>query len=322
LIDQLLNDPDPIIRYKTRLLVLGQNPNAPELQQLQEEIRTCERVQKMLSDRIEGGVIPFHPYTKWQGAHWVLTVLADSGYPSGDPALLPLRDQVYDWLFSEDHIQSIRTRSKNHREVRMHASMEANALFSSLALGLSDARTPELVERLLWAQWEDGGWNCDQHKHADTSSFFESITPLRALSRYARETGDARAQSAAERCAEVFLTRRMFRRVRDGEVMRADFLKPRTPTFWYYDILFGLKVMAEAGIIHDPRCQEALDVLESKRLPGGWFAAEGKHYKVYGVPGQEMHTGIRAAWGPSGSTQPNPFITVDALYVLGIAGRG
>jgi hypothetical protein len=276
----------------------------------------------MLADRDERGEIPFHPYAKWQGAHWVLTVLADSGYPPGDPALLPLRDQVYAWLFSDEHKESIHKRSKNHRQVRLHASMETNAPIGSLSLGQTDARTPGLVERLLWAQWEDGGWNCDQHKHAHNSSFFESITPLRALARYARETGDTQARAAAERCAEVFLKRRLFRRASDGEVMRGDFLKLRTPTFWFYDILFGLKVMAEAGFIHDPRCQEALDMLESKRLPDGWFAAEGKHYVVYGVPGKAERGGIRAGWGPAGRTQPNPFITADALYVLRAAGRG
>ena len=71
--------------------------------------------------------------------------------------------------------------------------MEGNALLSSLALGLAESRTERLVERLLWAQWDDGGWNCDRHARADTSSFYESITPLRALARWVRESGDQKA---------------------------------------------------------------------------------------------------------------------------------
>ena len=49
------------------------------------------------------------------------------------------------------------------------------------------------------------------------------------------------------------------------------------PCYWHYDLLAGLKVMAEAGFIGDPRCREALDLLESKRLPGGGFPAEARY---------------------------------------------
>lgn len=326
MLETLLSHPDPIIRYQSRVLLLEQDPQSPEPRQIQEEIRTSERVQRLLSDRDARGEIPFHPYTKWQGAHWVLTALADTGYPPGDPGLVPLRDQVYAWLFSEEHLELVDRMRFTHSHVlhtqpRLHASMEANAVFASLALGIPCPRTADLVERLLEKQWRDGGWNCDRHSKADTSSFYESITPLRALARYARETGDARARAAAERCAEVFLSRRLYRRLSDGEIMRADFLKPRYPRYWFYDILFALKVLAEAGLVSDPRCRDALDVLEAKRLPGGGFAAEGKHYSVYGVPGKFQHRGTRADWGPSSPSQPNPFITIDALYVLKMAGR-
>ena len=102
--------------------------------------------------------------------------------------------------------------------------------------------------------------------------------------------------------------------------MRQTFLQPRTPCFWHYDILFGLKVMAEAGFIQDPRCQEALDVLEAMRLPDGGFPAEGKYYSLVKEPGQ-VANGLRADFGPTGRTQANPFITIDALFVLKAAGR-
>ena len=83
--------------------------------------------------------------------------------------------------------------------------MEGNALFSSLALGLADERTSQLVDRLLWAQWDDGGWNCDRHSQADTSSFYETLTPMRALGLSARLTGDPKVFSAVQRASEVFL---------------------------------------------------------------------------------------------------------------------
>ncbi len=321
MIESLLNSPEAIIRYKTRVAVLGADPQSPEIKSIQQEIKSSRRVQDLLSDRNEQGEIPFHPYAKWQGAHWVLTCLADLGYPPGDEALLPLHDQVYAWLFSQEHLQEIARRTGKNRQIRLHASMEANALFSSLMLGTGDERTQQLTDRLLGSQWEDGGWNCDQHPQADSSSFFETITPLRALALWARLSGDPKALLATERASEVFLKRRLFRRLSDGSVMRDSFLSFCYPAYWHYDILFGLKVIAEAGFITDPRCKEALDLVEAQRLADGGFPAGAKHYTLFRKAGQSLPRGSRVDWGPVSRKKANEFITVDAYSVLKAAGR-
>lgn len=327
LIDSLLASNEPVIRYKTQVLVLGYDPESPKVRVLQEEIPGSERVKGLLADRDDRGMIPFHPYTKWQGAHWVLTCLADCGYPPGDESLLPLRNQVYEWLFSEQHILDFHKRTGRERQVRLHASMEANALFASLALGLADARTEGLVERLLWAQWDDGGWNCDRRKQADSSSFYESITPLRALAWYYRASGDPKARVAVERATDVFLKRQLFRRASDSTIIRDEFLKLRYPAYHYYNILWAMRILVEAGaclgegFIHDPRCQETLDILEAKQLPGGGFQSEGKYYYAANKPGEITWHGSRVDWGVNARNKPNEFITVDALSVLVAAGR-
>ena len=70
--------------------------------------------------------------------------------------------------------------------VRRCASQEGNCIFYSLALGLADERTEELVARLIKWQWEDGGWNCDKRPEAAISSFNETLIPLRGLAWYAK----------------------------------------------------------------------------------------------------------------------------------------
>src|SRR5512143_3039611 len=106
-VEQLLKSNEPSIRYKTWVSVLGQDQEAPEGKAAREEIRTSPRVQALLAGRVNGE-IPFHPYKKWVGAHWVLATLADLGYPPRDESLQPLLDQVYGWLFSKHHERSIR----------------------------------------------------------------------------------------------------------------------------------------------------------------------------------------------------------------------
>lgn len=84
-------------------------------------------------------------------------------------------------------------------------------------------------------------------------------------------------------------------------------------------MLIALKVLAECGYIDDPRCADALDILEEKQLPDGGWRAEGKHYRVVD---ESANGGSFVDWGPvSRGKVMNPWITLDALYVLRSAGR-
>jgi hypothetical protein len=175
-----------------------------------------------------------------------------------------------------------------------------------------------MANRLCDWQWPDGGWNCDKNRAARHSSFMESLIPLRGLALHAQLTGDHRSQLAAERAADIFLKRRLFRRQADGGVIRDEFLFLHYPCYWHYDIQFGLKVMAEAGFIGDERCREALDRLEEKRLPDGGFPAEKAYYRVTDqmVSGRSL-----VSWGGLSKRKMNEFVTADALFVLKAAGR-
>jgi len=310
IIETLLKSDEPAVRFNLLACVLGKTQDLGEVKQAREEVRESPRVQRLLSERSEDGSIPHHPYAKWLGAHWVLALLADLGYPPGDESLIPLREQVYGWLFGQKHESSIRA---IRGRVRRCASQEGNALYALLTLGLADERCDELARRLVRWQWPDGGWNCDKKPAAVNSSFMESLIPLRALALYAKCTGDEASRRVTEEAAEIFLKRALFKRQRDGGTIYEDFLKLHYPCFWHYDILFGLKVMAEAGFIGNERCQEALDVLEAKRLPDGGFPAEGKYYQV----SEKAKTGRSLVnWGGVSSRRMNEFVTADALVVL------
>ncbi|MFX0170733.1 MAG: hypothetical protein ACFE9L_02315 [Candidatus Hodarchaeota archaeon] len=314
-ISRLLKSDEPSIRFKALVNLLGKDPTSKECERAREEVRSSSRVKKLLSERDHDGRIPYHPYQKWSGAHWVLVSLADLGYPSGDVDLIHLREQVYEWLFSKKHENSIKT---INGRVRRCASQEGNALYSLLTLGLADDKTEELAERLKAWHWPDGGWNCDKNPHAIHSSFMESLIPLRALALHAREEQKKESDNASKVAAEIFLKRHLYKRQKDGGVMKDDFLKLHFPCYWHYDILFGLKVMIEIGYINDARCQDALDLLESKKLLDGGFPAEKKYYQVT----EKMKSGRSLVdWGGTSKRKMNEFVTVDALWVLKEASR-
>jgi hypothetical protein len=331
IIHRLLDSDEPSIRWKIRVNVLGEDPQSKPLRKLQSDIRASPRVRKLLAGRDASGRLPGErsPYDKWQGGHWVLAALADLGYPPGDAALNPLRDRVLEQWLGDEFFQEFKVRTKTdvyknggvpvidgrHRRC---GSQQGNALLAITKLGLDDGRAAQLVERLLHWQWPDGGWNCDKNPAADTSSFMETLLPMCGLAEYARATGDKKALAAARRAAEVFLSRKLYRRRSDNAVIRAEFAKLHYPLYWHYDILGGLKCMLAVGMIHDPRCTDALDLLEKKQLPTGGWPAEARYYKT---SSRLQHNADFVDWRSPTGGRMNPWVTADALTVLRAADR-
>ena len=321
-IETLLSSDEPSVVLRVRRDVLGEPDSV--LGDLREEVRNSSRARTLIA-----GVPPGNVYDKWHGAHWVLADLADLGYPPAASELEALRDRVADhWLgngFYTDYEAKTKASAYGREGVpimegrhRRCASQQGNTLRSVVQLGLANERADRLVERLLHWQWPDGGWNCDRNPSADTSSFMETLTPMRGLAAYARTRNDKVAEAAARKAAEVFLSRGLFRRRSDGNPIEPSFLKLHFPLYWHYDMLGGLLAMAEMELLGDERCEAALAVLESKRLADCGWAAEAKFYSK----AEEPRSGTAAVdWGGTSNKRMNPWVTAQAVTVLVKAGR-
>jgi hypothetical protein len=315
IISELFAHPEPSVRYRIAVGVKGFTELSREVLQLRLAVKDSSRVAAMLASRDSAGRFPWHPYQKWNGAFWTLLVLADMGYPAGDESLLPLKEQVFEWILSPKHIKSIPLIDGRWRRC---TCQEGGVVFAMLKLGLVDSRVEQLAGSLLKWQWPDGGWNCDKHPEASHSSFHESFIPLRALNAFWLASGDAQVKAARDRAAERFLSRSLYINPDTGNAILPVFTKPAYPSYWHYDFLYGLRTMQECSLLHDPRCKQALDLLETKRLPDGGFGAETKYYK-YSPVIQTGHSLVD--WGGTGNQHYNPFVTAEASSVLKAAGR-
>jgi hypothetical protein len=317
LIRRLSGSDDPVLAYKAGRLA-GMSLESPEARALQARIPGSPVACALLRVFEQDEKTLHHVYRKWQGPHWTLTCLALIDYPPGDETLRPMAHRVYDWLFSRHFLEPPLTAIYPGQEdrVRHCASMDGNAIWYSVRLGLEDERTRCLVDRLIDWQWPDGGWNCDKRPQAATSSFQESLIPARGLWAYGHAYGHQPSLDAAQRVADMVLARRLLWRLVDGTLIvpswggRAD--RIHYP-IQFYDVLFALQVMAELGRTGDPRCADALALLESKRLPDGGFPLEEPNAPTADrVASRHSY----AEWGSSGQRQSNPLVSLTALGVL------
>lgn len=172
----------------------------------------------------------------------------------------------------------------------------------------SDA-ADEVAMFLRSEQLDDGGWNCATSRGSTRSSFNTTISAIEGFLEYEQARGSARAATTARRRGEEYLiSRRMFRSLTTGKVIRSSWKQFSFPPRWHYDVLRGLDHLATARARCDDRLDEALDLVESKRRPDGTW------------PVQNHHAGLEHfSMEPTG--KPSRWNTLRALRVLRWAGR-
>lgn len=292
-VDWLLDSDEPAVRFLTRRDLLGESADDDAL-----EIVTGSKVRALLVGQQPAGGFGVDPYRKWTGAHWRLVALAELAVPLTELRVVAAARHVLDWLTHEGPVAAVPLQrswrgspgsTTSDGLPLVHAAVHGNALGACCRLGLGDdPRARALAEALVRWQWPDGGWNCDERASGRRSSFDESLATAWGLWEYARVTGDAAAEHAAARSAELFLEHRLLyslgtgrpsgrrRRPPAGRVINPRWLELRYPSYWHYDMLQVLLVLSRMDKLADPRAGDALDELERRRLPDGRWAADGR----------------------------------------------
>jgi len=267
-IDWLLSSTEPGVRFLTRRDLVGESPSSPAMAALSKRIHRGPKASALLA--FEN--VDF--YTRWRGAHWRLISLVELGLPATNkPAQATCSDVVDIWV---RRLQRFPARVVNGR-VRRHASMEGHALVVASSLGMAkDERVALLAESLLAWQWPDGGWNCDS-KATHRSSFHESLVPTWGLLEYYRQTKEPRCLEAVTRAAELFLEHHLWRTTKTMQPIHRDFGQLHWPAYWRYDFLQAMRVLEPLGVLSDPRCDDAFELLVSKRKADGRWGAD-KHW--------------------------------------------
>lgn len=161
-----------------------------------------------------------------------------------------------------------------------------------------------VVARLLSEQLDDGGWNCEAESGSTRSSFHTTLCVLDGLLEYERSGGTIPVLKSRRRAEEYLVTRQLFRRAGTGKVVDASWLEFSFPPQWHYDVLNGLDYFRYVGGAPDPRLDEAVQLVRSKRQTDGTWLLENTH------PGA-VHFALE-----DGDGRPSRWNTLRALRVL------
>jgi len=184
-----------------------------------------------------------------------------------------------------------------------------NGMFLNYAsfFGVQEQQLKSVVDYLLDNIMPDGGFNCEGRTKGDQhSSMHTTISVLEGMWEYIKAGHLYRVKELdqARTVAEEFLlTHRLFKSDKSGEVIDKRWTMLSFPPRWYYDILRALVYFVDAAKPYDPRMQDAIDVMVSKRRKDGTWPVQAKH------PGL-VHFDME----PTGSA--SRFNTLRALRVL------
>jgi len=126
------------------------------------------------------------------------------------------------------------------------------------------------------------------------------------------------------------LVHRLYKSDRTGKVIDEEWTRLHFPLFYFYDILHGLRVLADLGYGGDERISDPLQLIKQKRLADGTWPLEGSY--INAIRWNYMKDPTTGAWheekrentaeipqiyhqlGRVG--ERNPWITLNVLRIL------
>jgi hypothetical protein len=310
-IDWLLEEDQPAVRYYTLLDLLGRKREDPEVRSAHSKIAHVGWANDQLrkqgaqgfwephGPRNLKGWIDFLYYPKYHSTNWRALVLADFGLDASDPRIKRIADLLFEFKLRL---------SSPFNFYYEEACVAGNTARMLTRFGYADDfRVRKLFDWLLEDQRKDGGWNCS-HGTPGTLDVWE---PLAAFASLPKSKRSPKMEEAISKGAEFYLKRRLFH---EGP-RYAPWLRLHYPNHYYYDILVGLDVITELGFAGDRRLQPALRLLREKRHRDGTWWIDCLHPDVLGPQAAQYRKGVTPLRVEEPG-KPSKWLTMKALRVL------
>ena len=311
-IEWLLEEDQPSVRYHALVGLLERSGDDPEVQDARSQIPQVGWAHDLLATQKPKGYweaheprtvrewVTFLRFPRFGSSIWKGMVLSDLGLTAADPRIRRLAGLIFEY--------------KLHLSSELNYFTEEVCIVGNVARMLTrfgygeDRRVRKLYDWMLEDQREDGGWNCAAGEPG-TLDCWEALAAFEAVPKAKRTAAMERAIS---RGAEFYLERKLFEEGRRC----TPWFRFHYPTHYFYDVLVGLDVLTRLGYAGDRRLQPALQILRGKRRSDGTWVLDRVH------PDEDRGGGRGAAakkvkpLALERAGEPSKWITLTALRVL------
>jgi hypothetical protein len=258
---------DPSVRWQVLNDLLDEPPEVVELERAR--VATEGWGGRLLGEQSDDGTWGGGLYNpKWVSTNYTLLLLRQLGLRGGHPAarLACVRLLEGAQWYEGGLIFS--------RTVRVpETCITAMVVSFAATFEAVDHRVEGAMDWLLGNQLQDGGWNCQTARTGSRhGSFHSTIGALEAMEAWLGARGpNPLVKGAADAGREFLLVHQLFRSHRTGTVVDPRYTRPTFPTGWRYDILRALDHFQRSRSTPDPRLQDAIELLRTRReVDGRW----------------------------------------------------
>jgi hypothetical protein len=301
-IDWLLEEDQPSVRYHTLTDLLGRGGNDSEAKDAYSKIPKKGWARRILNlQKPEGHWQSrrslYRP--KYIATNWMALILSDLGLTKQNKQVRKAADLFFKQWLAIPSMANI---------FNDEVCIVGNTARMLTRFGYEDdPRVRKLFDRLVEDQKEDGGWHCFESSKG-TLDCWEALAAFAALPKSKRTR---KIKNSIERGAEFYLEKGLFE---EGKKY-VPWFRFHYPIHYYYDILVGLDVITKLGYGSDRRLRPALKIVNEKRRNDGTWLLERVHPDLavgahYSVSRKVTHFALE----PAG--KPSKWITLTALRVL------
>lgn len=305
-IDWLLEESQPSVRYHTLIDLLERGRNDPEVREAYYDIAKNGWALRILNLQKPGGYWQskrslYRP--KYTATNWMALILSDLGLTKGNKRVREAAGLFFkQWL-------AVTRKPNQFNMFNDEVCVVGNTALMLTRFGYEDdPRVRKLFDTLVEDQKQDGGWHCFGSSKG-TLDCWEALAAFAALPK-SKQT--RKIKNSIERGAEFYLERRLFD---DGEKRYLPWFRFHYPNHYYYDVLVGLDVITRLGYGGDRRLRAALEILRRKRREDGTWILDRVH-PDFGAGAQWSLREKVSPFTLEEAGKPSKWITLTALRVL------
>jgi hypothetical protein len=304
MLDWLLEDSNPSIRYFTLCDILRKSNGNRETRAAKRAIAESRTVKKILGKQNPNGYWedPASPYLpKYKSSYWTIMVLGQLGMDRTNEKVAKACEFIFQFQLDGGGFSSysrdgaLKEYEYLHRKGKklssqsefasslvfehQYSCLTGNMAAALIRLGYADdPRVKSALEWLVKVQNKDGGWLCPYWKaHAKDrhGCFYGTICPMEAFSEAPKENLTRKMMETVAQGAEFLLDHHLFKADHhEYKTINRAWLQLTFPWFYGYNILRGLDVLTKLAYTNDERLNDAVEVLLQKRQTNGYWILE------------------------------------------------